>query len=926
MTSKKHLRPEGRVLSWDQLTRDQRKAVTSMLAAIEEASQKRDPSDRWSRVCFLHGARGTGKSSLVVSLRAAFSKESGEWVSSTSKDVSVEVPTMLESLRKKVIWLDWLDMDPLPPSTHLMSAVLSRIEKAAVRRQSQGSVSDKVDDQLFRYRRVQIDAAESWEANLREKAPHTDLEVWAGDVVRAERKKTELHDELRARIDGICSEVLSTENALFVLPVDDFDLNPARAVELLKLLRGLSLPRLFTVILGDIDVASHVFYLSTRGELVRTGRLEGIAGTQDTDVIASESAAAAIRKLIPPEQVLQLKLVPLPDAPKHTPFKDRPSLGDLLQQVPIWFILPGYDPAFGGPPPPGKIESRQSLSPSAVIGAIAQEPHASRIGTSLMESPEWYARSLGAFFFGDALFFGRSREGKVERVHFPYPGAELLRTSPRHLTDLWMALNNLLILPGVKPLALESEPAGPSLEPNVQAQTAVLDFAVKLFEQAISEDAGLTVEYRREGRGAIHYNDMSEEWELDIGHFAVTSRFGTPLELRIRRGLDVVAHRIVRWDARVSYTDAAGHTNASRLLTERTVGALCLLHDLLLLQGQGSVPVTVSDAAMSKRAYARWSTGGEALEVPWFSDIWSTFWETSLFLDTWNQVKRRARDLAIRVGWMTLEDIAMFLMCGWAVAGLWVLTREEGSVQVRELRSLFLHPEPLDIPAEEEPHPLITQVRTNLVSATKTLAQTVRRRIEQRKDDRVTNQRIAWLITLGGLFTPECGCFVEKGKGWYDLVKDLHDALDLPPAATTQATEPALEGSIPPPRPSSSSRGSSDDKYLASAWEARITSQIAIKRVRRLFGEPPWNPSALWFLDPQLAEGMDVEPFLQEASLFDKQPANCKLVEGVADRRQKILRDALRHACIRSEKNDWADKIYRALKPGPSAAAAVKGP
>ena len=55
-------------------------------------------------------------------------------------------------------------------------------------------------------------------------------------------------------------------NPLFVLPVDDFDLNPVRCLELLRLLRSIAVPRLFTLILGDIDQAEEVLQLKMTGD------------------------------------------------------------------------------------------------------------------------------------------------------------------------------------------------------------------------------------------------------------------------------------------------------------------------------------------------------------------------------------------------------------------------------------------------------------------------------------------------------------------------------------------------------------------------------------------------------------------------------------------------------------------------------------
>ena len=47
---------------------------------------------------------------------------------------------------------------------------------------------------------------------------------------------------------------------LFVLPIDDFYLKPAASLELLRLLRMVSVPRLFFLIMGDIKTVEALFF------------------------------------------------------------------------------------------------------------------------------------------------------------------------------------------------------------------------------------------------------------------------------------------------------------------------------------------------------------------------------------------------------------------------------------------------------------------------------------------------------------------------------------------------------------------------------------------------------------------------------------------------------------------------------------------
>ena len=83
--------------------------------------------------------------------------------------------------------------------------------------------------------------------------------------MRTERARLSLYDNLDMVLDKLARSTF--KNPLFILPVDDFDLNPPACVGFLRLLRMMSVPRLFTLVLGDVHVAETVFNLKLSNSL-----------------------------------------------------------------------------------------------------------------------------------------------------------------------------------------------------------------------------------------------------------------------------------------------------------------------------------------------------------------------------------------------------------------------------------------------------------------------------------------------------------------------------------------------------------------------------------------------------------------------------------------------------------------------------------
>src|SRR5262245_59913107 len=123
----KHLRPEARAGAWVDLDEVQQRAFKDIVRMIGEAivdlqshtlknDSARDPTawvsrNRSSRTAFLSGGRGTGKTTLLLSIIEATVNSGPETPDPKDADFS----RYLSLMRQCVVWLEPIDMEPMPP-------------------------------------------------------------------------------------------------------------------------------------------------------------------------------------------------------------------------------------------------------------------------------------------------------------------------------------------------------------------------------------------------------------------------------------------------------------------------------------------------------------------------------------------------------------------------------------------------------------------------------------------------------------------------------------------------------------------------------------------------------------------------------------------------------------------------------------------
>lgn len=207
-------------------------------------------SNRTNQVVLIDGTRGAGKTTLLVTLVQFWS----DVVRGTQRDRPKD---WCELATGSVIPLDILDMSPLPVSTNLLVMLASgfqrtiqRLSQQMCRTQSQPLTSEA------HWRSFLEVAGSAWDGNLTERRRDLDADSYVAELETVELHRLELRSRFASLIDALTDDLQQAigpngPKPIWLVPIDDADMNPGRAVELLEMLRSLHHPRVVFLLTGE---------------------------------------------------------------------------------------------------------------------------------------------------------------------------------------------------------------------------------------------------------------------------------------------------------------------------------------------------------------------------------------------------------------------------------------------------------------------------------------------------------------------------------------------------------------------------------------------------------------------------------------------------------------------------------------------------
>ena len=337
-------RLEANVFTWRELTRQQQRAVGHVSSLMMDAIRTLDeqalaprrgdellPPPRRSQLAFVDGDRGMGKSSVLLTVSAWAMGRSPEATLAQEREEDRRAPpdslSKLSEQSKRFCWLETLDMEHVSRGSNLFAAILVRIEQLV------GSVeerklpfhgamgeTDVYDQFIADLTALQTDVVLAWDEVSSKRGDDQDPNAYAAEVLRSEHAGLGLNSRLAKVLDGLAKVVAAGtqyRDPLFVLPIDDFDLAPTRCLDLLKLIRLVTTPRLFFLIAGSSRMAEVALICEQEGrycELLPRAPHRNYEWERLVRPAGVEVAANNLRKLLPPSQRAFLPAMTLDDA------------------------------------------------------------------------------------------------------------------------------------------------------------------------------------------------------------------------------------------------------------------------------------------------------------------------------------------------------------------------------------------------------------------------------------------------------------------------------------------------------------------------------------------------------------------------------------------------------------------------------------
>ena len=326
------LRPEASPIDWSYLNESQKEAFRRVLymldeaaAAVSDNSEKRRSwaseliqPHRSKLSAFISGARGSGKTSVMLSLMDAITSDKIIPYDGVRTDM---FKNALKKARERIVWLEPIDLEPLPNPFSLVPSILDRVMQAVERARSlKGQAPLRCDaelydhDLLIQYQQIYREATLAWDSNIRERKSQLDPLAYANEMQATNLARLSLSqriDHLLAEIGEKCFDPCGIYNPIFVVSIDDFDLHPAASLNILRMLRMLTSPRLFFLMLGDIQILEVMSDLAVSSEIntiIAKDTAIDTLGIQPEQIarLGGSISRNGLRKLLPAEQRFHL--------------------------------------------------------------------------------------------------------------------------------------------------------------------------------------------------------------------------------------------------------------------------------------------------------------------------------------------------------------------------------------------------------------------------------------------------------------------------------------------------------------------------------------------------------------------------------------------------------------------------------------------
>lgn len=634
-----YLRPEAGPVPYKKLQWRAQKALDKIIGALNAATRNRKvPSDDASldtnpasRLFFVSGEPGSGKSTLYLTLKKMLSEtEDSDKYSEGCKNIG--------DLKKSVRWLDPLDLEVADDEgENLLAAVLVRLIEDLTKQgaDSNAILSNPCEGAIKDLEELATGIGIAWEGNLQARAGHLDPDTFSEEVMRTQRERLGVNQRLRKVLNDLANGKCygCSNNTLFVLPVDDFYLKPNASLQLLRLLRMISVPRLFFLVMGDITTIEALFIEKSLSDWTKVAGAEIFAALprerrDEALARARELRARYLRKLLPPLQREKLEVMDWDEALKFKP--EQLEVKDTLEQL---LKEEKLDKRWGEKNPDiplGRNGNNNNINddyPSTLLEFLLCPPFNTEAKSEKEVEKSDPREEPSSEELASEKQSRQVKKEKARKAREAYTALQILDATPREIMDFWFALHN--------PRTQEKNRPGDPYPPP-----ALLLLVAEFVELVIEEQNFLTEEEQTNLRDGVlpsrHYSARDIQFGMDrlslepdpntwenptqIGQDEAPTQVGENQESQNQSETElwVRPHRSWKLAPKTNIDESEEEAGLFAKLPPRQTAWIILLHDLACEWKAESVTGNLVKEMLGR--LHKWSESKSKLNSQWKSD------------------------------------------------------------------------------------------------------------------------------------------------------------------------------------------------------------------------------------------------------------------------------------------------------------------